>query len=61
MALEEPTTQVDEATARREFLKRIGKTAAIAPAVALLLAASSKPASAGGFQGGDAKIYTPDS
>jgi hypothetical protein len=41
-----PTTQVDEATARREFLRQIGKAAATAPAIALLLAASSKSASA---------------
>lgn len=36
----------DEATARREFLKQVGKAVATAPAIALLLAASSKPASA---------------
>lgn len=35
-----------EALARREFLKNVGKAAATAPAVALLLAASSKAASA---------------
>jgi uncharacterized membrane protein len=36
----------DEATARREFLTQIGKAAATAPAIALLLAASSKTVSA---------------
>lgn len=35
-----------EAEARRDFLKRIGKATATAPAVALLLAASAKSASA---------------
>ena len=35
-----------EAKARREFLKRIGKAGATAPAVALLLAANVKSASA---------------
>ena len=35
-----------EETARRTFLKQVGKAAATAPAVALLLAASTKPASA---------------
>ena len=47
MAPEEPTSRLDEAAARREFLKQVGKAAATAPAIALLLAASSKPASAG--------------
>jgi hypothetical protein len=37
---------MDETTARREFLSRIGKTAVTAPAVALLLAASDEPAMA---------------
>ena len=46
MKPETSTTRLDEETARREFLKKIGKAAASAPAVALLLAASSKPASA---------------
>ena len=32
---------------RREFLKRVGTAAAVAPAVALLLAANAKPAKAG--------------
>ncbi len=32
---------------RREFLKRVGTAAAVAPAVALLLSAGSKPATAG--------------
>ena len=60
MTPEGPTAQLDEATARREFLKRIGKTAAIAPAVALLLDASSKPALAGGTNGGAAAAaYVP--
>ncbi len=31
---------------RREFLKRVGWAAAVAPAVALLLSAGSKPATA---------------
>jgi hypothetical protein len=35
-----------EAKARREFIKRIGKTSAAAPAVALLMAASFKDAKA---------------
>ncbi len=35
-----------EARARREFLKQIGKAGATAPAVALLLAANVKSASA---------------
>jgi hypothetical protein len=48
-------SQVDEQTARREFLKQVGKgVAATAPAIALLLAASSKPASA------QVRIYGPD-
>lgn len=49
-----------EAKARREFLKRIGKAGATAPAVALLLAANVKSASAvpqqyggGGCGGGE--------
>ena len=36
-----------ETTERREFLKRVGKAAAV-PAVALLLAANATPASAQG-------------
>jgi hypothetical protein len=36
----------DEATARREFLGQIGKATVTAPAVALLLAATAKNASA---------------
>jgi hypothetical protein len=35
-----------ESTARREFLQQIGKATVTAPAVALLLAASAKPAAA---------------
>ena len=35
-----------EAMARRDFLKNVGKAAATAPAVALLLAAGTKAASA---------------
>ncbi len=38
---------------RREFLKRVGRAAAVAPAVALLLSANTKPAKAGG-------LYDPD-
>lgn len=50
-----PLSQAKEETARREFLKQIGKgVAATAPAIALLLAASSKPASA------QVGIYGPD-
>jgi hypothetical protein len=41
-----------EAKARREFLKRVGKVGATAPAVALLLAANAKPASACSQYGG---------
>ncbi len=33
---------------RREFLKKVGTAAAVAPAVALLLSANAKPAAAGG-------------
>jgi hypothetical protein len=35
-----------EVEARRKFIKQVGKAAATAPAVALLVAASAKPASA---------------
>lgn len=35
-----------EVEARRKFLKEVGKAAATAPAVALLVAASAKPAAA---------------
>ena len=41
-----PSPRSDEATARREFLTQIGKAAATAPAIALLLAASSETVSA---------------
>jgi hypothetical protein len=37
---------------RREFLKRAGKVAATAPAVALLLSTAATPASASGRYGG---------
>ncbi len=37
----------DDKEARREFMKKVGKASACAPAVALLLAASAKSASAG--------------
>ena len=53
MASERPTTHLDEQAARRAFLKQVGKAAATAPAVALLLAASSKPASAEELYAGD--------
>jgi hypothetical protein len=44
-----PSSQANEETARREFLKQVGKGVAVTgPAIALLLAASSKPASAQG-------------
>ena len=50
MTSRKPTPpQVEEETARREFLKQVGKGVAVtAPAIALLLAATSKPASAQG-------------
>ena len=38
--------QVEEVTARRQFLSQVGKAAITAPAVALLLAASARSASA---------------
>lgn len=43
--------RMDEATARRNFLKTVGKATVTAPAVALLLAASATPASANGHYG----------
>jgi hypothetical protein len=43
--------QDEERTARREFLKKAGKAAATAPAVALLLSAQATPASAWGRYG----------
>ncbi len=46
------TSGKDEAQARRDFLKKVGKTTATAPAVALLLAASAKSASAVPASGG---------
>lgn len=45
--------RMDEATARRNFLKAVGKATVTAPAVALLLAASATPASAAGQYGPD--------
>jgi hypothetical protein len=49
------TLRSDEQTARRDFLKQVGKgMATAAPAIALLLAASSKPASA------QIRLYGPD-
>jgi hypothetical protein len=53
MLPEGPATQVAEQAARREFLKQVRKVAATAPAIALLLAASSSPAAAEGQ-------YAPD-
>lgn len=48
-------TQSDpEATARREFLKKIGKAGATAPAVALLMAANFTAAQAQSQYGGGA-------
>lgn len=41
----------DEARARREFLKKIGKGSVAVPAAALLLAASAKEAQAGSPSG----------
>jgi hypothetical protein len=43
---ERSSPALEETTARREFLGRIGKAAVTAPAVALLLAASAEPAAA---------------
>jgi hypothetical protein len=40
------TPEHEELTARREFLSRVGKAATTAPAIALLLAASSQTVSA---------------
>jgi hypothetical protein len=40
------TPEDAERVERREFLKKVGKVAATAPAVALLLSAHAKPASA---------------
>jgi hypothetical protein len=53
MTSKQPTPQqVKEETARREFLKQVGKGMAVTgPAIALLLAASSKPASASTIYG----------
>lgn len=41
-----PATPVDESAARREFIRTLGKAAITAPAVALLLSATTTPASA---------------
>jgi hypothetical protein len=41
-----------ETQARREFIKKLAKASAAAPAVALLLAANSKSAQAGPTYGG---------
>jgi hypothetical protein len=43
---ESPDKAVDAIEARREFLKRAGKAAVAAPAVALLLSATAQRASA---------------
>jgi hypothetical protein len=40
------TSPTGESQARREFLARVSKTAVVGPAVALLLAASTRPLSA---------------
>ena len=40
------STSTTESTARREFLNTVGKAAVTAPAIALLAAASAKPAAA---------------
>lgn len=54
--------RTSEAEARREFLKNIGKVTATAPAVALLLAASAKSASAQSpYQVGDGDAGDADS
>lgn len=41
-----PEDTQNESTARRTFLAQVGKAAVTAPAVALLLTASAKPAAA---------------
>jgi hypothetical protein len=56
-------SHVKEDAARREFLKQVGKGVAVTgPAIALLLAASAKPASAQGPYGPDesSDTITPD-
>ncbi len=45
-------TEPTEAQARREFIKRVSKASAAAPAVALLMAASFKDAKAADPSGG---------
>jgi len=45
-ANQNPQDTLNEITARRRFLGKIGKAAVTAPAVALLLTASAKPAAA---------------
>lgn len=49
--VEAPDTDV-EAAARREFIKKVGKAGAAAPAVALLMAANFKSAQAQTQYGG---------
>ena len=48
-----PTDTADEAEARREFIKRVGTAATIAPAVTLLLSAQARKALAGPVTYGD--------
>lgn len=49
----EPAADRDvESEARRDFLKKVGKASATAPAVGLLLAASFKSDRAVGYDGG---------
>jgi hypothetical protein len=43
---DQSTSSAGESQARREFLAGLSKTAVVAPAVALLLAASTRPLSA---------------
>ena len=52
--LESRDQAADEASARRDFLKKSGRVAVAAPAVVLLLAAGSKSALA------QAQPYSPD-
>lgn len=42
----------DDVTARRDFIKRMGKASAAAPAIALLMAANFKSANAQSTYGG---------
>ena len=57
------SAQVDQTTqqaARREFLRKVGKAGATAPAVGLLMAASFKSARAIGYEAGGSSTTPPD-